>query len=203
MWSECASSINSAACSDVGCTKFTDVWPDCSRYKHSDSFADAACNNVTDMCSHCLCLLLYDSLHKIKASTYGTVSSNQKGIPKFTKKLQMVQRIRTYTQHDGHQVVGSKGCLRANHTTQGHDETNSKNWQTDKATPTEFSVCPWLNKNMGAVDQTDIMFNSIYCVRNWLKWYRKYFPHLLNITLLYSRTLYKFKTGQNISLANF
>jgi hypothetical protein len=59
------------------------------------------------------------------------------------------------------------------------------------------------NKNMGAVDRTDMMIGSIDCVRKSLKWYRKFFLHLLGITLLNSHALFNVKTGQNIPLADF
>jgi hypothetical protein len=56
---------------------------------------------------------------------------------------------------------------------------------------------------MGAVDRTDMMIVSIECVRKLLKWYRKFFLHLLDITLLNSHAIFNVKIGQNISLANF
>jgi hypothetical protein len=59
------------------------------------------------------------------------------------------------------------------------------------------------NKNMGAVDRTDMMITSIECIRKSLKWYRKFFLHLLDITVLNSYTLFNVKTGNNISLADF
>jgi hypothetical protein len=59
------------------------------------------------------------------------------------------------------------------------------------------------NKNMGAVDRTDMVIDSIECVRKSPKWYQKFFLHLLGITLLNSYALFNVKTGQNISLADF
>lgn len=59
------------------------------------------------------------------------------------------------------------------------------------------------SKNMGVVDRTDMMITSIECVWKSLKWYRKFFLCLLDITLLNSHTLCNVKTGKNISLGDF
>ena len=56
---------------------------------------------------------------------------------------------------------------------------------------------------MGAVDRTDMMLSSLECVRKSFKWYRKFFFHLLDITILNSHALYNIKTGKNMSLANY
>jgi hypothetical protein len=56
---------------------------------------------------------------------------------------------------------------------------------------------------MGAVDRTDMMIGSIEYMRKSLKWYRKFFLHLLDITLLNSHAVFNVRTGQNISTADF
>ena len=47
------------------------------------------------------------------------------------------------------------------------------------------------NKNMRLVDKSDMMISSIDCLRKILKWYKKAFFHLLNITVLNSYILYQ------------
>jgi hypothetical protein len=59
------------------------------------------------------------------------------------------------------------------------------------------------NKNMGAVDGSDMMISSLECVRKSMKWYRKFFFHLLDITVLNSHAVYNVRTGKNITLADF
>jgi hypothetical protein len=56
---------------------------------------------------------------------------------------------------------------------------------------------------MGAVDRSDMMISSIESVRKSFKWYKKFFFHLLDITLLNSHALYNVKTGKHITLADF
>jgi hypothetical protein len=56
---------------------------------------------------------------------------------------------------------------------------------------------------MGAVDRTDMIIGLIEYVWKSLKWYRKFFLHLLDVTLLNSFAVFIEKTGQNIPLADF
>jgi hypothetical protein len=53
MWSECARILNSGACADAECTKFTDIWVECARSLYSGACADAGCAKVNDMWLEC------------------------------------------------------------------------------------------------------------------------------------------------------
>ncbi|KAJ8918212.1 hypothetical protein NQ315_014080 [Exocentrus adspersus] len=59
------------------------------------------------------------------------------------------------------------------------------------------------SQNMGAVDRTDMLQSSIESVRKSVKWYKKLFFHLLDMPLLNAHTIYKIKTGEAISIADF
>ncbi|KAL6419513.1 hypothetical protein ACFW04_011346 [Cataglyphis niger] len=59
------------------------------------------------------------------------------------------------------------------------------------------------NSSMGAVDKCDMIISSIQSVRKSLKWYKKYFFHLLDIAVWNAYCLYKYKTHKNISIAAF
>ncbi|GFW09261.1 piggyBac transposable element-derived protein 4 [Trichonephila clavipes] len=54
------------------------------------------------------------------------------------------------------------------------------------------------NTNMGFVDLSDRMANSYTFGRKTLKWTKKLFFHLLDLTVLNAFILYKIKTGNNI-----
>ncbi|GFW42752.1 piggyBac transposable element-derived protein 4 [Trichonephila clavipes] len=54
------------------------------------------------------------------------------------------------------------------------------------------------NTNMGFVDLSDRMVNSYTFGRKTLKWTKKLFFHLLDLTVLNAFILYKIKTGNNI-----
>jgi hypothetical protein len=59
------------------------------------------------------------------------------------------------------------------------------------------------NKNMRGVHRSDMMISSLECVHKSMKWHKKFFFHLLDITLLNSQAVYNVKTGKNITLADF
>ncbi len=40
------------------------------------------------------------------------------------------------------------------------------------------------NANMGAIDKTDMLLSSVKCVRRTMKWYKKLFFHLVDMSLL-------------------
>jgi hypothetical protein len=50
---------------------------------------------------------------------------------------------------------------------------------------------------------SNMMLSSSECVRKSLECYRKFFLHLLDVTLLNLQTLFNVKTGKNIALADF
>ncbi|KAG5897125.1 hypothetical protein JTB14_025079 [Gonioctena quinquepunctata] len=59
------------------------------------------------------------------------------------------------------------------------------------------------NKNMGAVDKTDMLLTSVETVRKSTKWYRKVFFHGLDLCVLNAHVLYKEATEEKLSLADF
>lgn len=46
------------------------------------------------------------------------------------------------------------------------------------------------NKNMGAVDKSDMILSTTETVRKTIKWYKKTFSHLFHITVLNASILY-------------
>ncbi|KAG0728873.1 PiggyBac transposable element-derived protein 4 [Chionoecetes opilio] len=59
------------------------------------------------------------------------------------------------------------------------------------------------NINMRQVDKSDAMISSVECARRTMKWYKKMFFHLLDMTILNSHILYTLKTGENQTLEEF
>lgn len=147
---------------------------------------------------------LYDHLHKNKTNVCGTVRKNRKGMPKFSNKL---KKGETDTKHTENMMVvrwmdRREVCM----LTTLHEHTMTQTGKTDRHT-NQLQIKPQCviqyNKWMGAVDRSDMMITSIECVRKSLKWYRKSFFHLLDITILNLQTLYNVKTGNNISLSDY
>ncbi|KAK9701406.1 Transposase IS4 [Popillia japonica] len=56
---------------------------------------------------------------------------------------------------------------------------------------------------MGSVDKIDMLLSSVECIRKTIKWYKKIFFHLPDLTVTNSHAMYKVKTGNRISLADF
>ena len=59
------------------------------------------------------------------------------------------------------------------------------------------------NNCMGSVDKADMVISTINSTRKSLKWYRKYFFHLLDICVWNAYCLYKHNTRKQISIAKF
>ena len=59
------------------------------------------------------------------------------------------------------------------------------------------------NINMRLVDKSDAMIASIECARKTLKWYKKLFFHLIDITVLNSCILFMGKTGKKVTLQSY
>ena len=59
------------------------------------------------------------------------------------------------------------------------------------------------NKNAKAVDQVDLQNSFSQCLRKTIKWYRKLFFHLLDITVQNSCTIFKMKNDKNLKLSEF
>ncbi|CAK9832664.1 PiggyBac transposable element-derived protein 4 [Anthophora retusa] len=59
------------------------------------------------------------------------------------------------------------------------------------------------NDSMGAVDKADMVISTVSSTRKSLKWYRKFFFHLLDICVWNAYCLYKHKTQVAISMAKF
>jgi len=59
------------------------------------------------------------------------------------------------------------------------------------------------NESMGPIDKTDMLLSSVECVRRTIKWYKKLFFHLIDLSLLNAYSAYKTCTGLKISLADF
>jgi len=59
------------------------------------------------------------------------------------------------------------------------------------------------NENMGSVDKTDMLLSSVECVRKTIKWYKKIFFHLIDLSFLNAYSSYKTVTGNHTPIAQF
>ena len=80
--------------------------------------------------------------------------------------------------------------------------TEKIHWKTNEKIQRPVSIVDY-NKNMGSVDRSGMQIDYPECVRKTVKWYKKLFFHLLDISVLYSYILHKLKIGQNIQCCDF
>lgn len=59
------------------------------------------------------------------------------------------------------------------------------------------------NAYMGAVDKSDMQISFVECVRKSIKWYKKFFFHLLDMTVFNSCIMYELKTGKKHNLNDY
>ena len=80
--------------------------------------------------------------------------------------------------------------------------TRKHDWKTQKVLekPECITDC---NENMGSVDKTDMQIRFIECVRKTIKWYKKFFIHLLDVSKLNAYLLFKMKYEKSIQFGDF
>ncbi|XP_060859580.1 uncharacterized protein LOC132936818 [Metopolophium dirhodum] len=143
-------------------------------------------------------------LHKRKTNTCGTVRKNRKLMPTIEGKLKL-----------GEQEARCTDKLLAIHWKDRRDVYMLTSMNTNEMVDTKKidrktgkkylkpQCVVRYNKNMGAIDKTDMLLSSTECVRRTLKWYKKLFFHIIDMSMLNSYSAYKTVTGKHISLADF
>jgi len=142
-------------------------------------------------------------LYKKKTNVTGTVRKNRKGMPKLTSKLEVGQ---TESQHTTTMLATRWKDRRDVYmlTTQFENKmiTIGKKDHHGNQVNKPLSVLKY-NENMGAIDKTDMLLSSIECVRKTIKWYKKLFFHLIDLSLLNAYSSYKTVTGKHLPLASY
>ncbi|KAL4153017.1 hypothetical protein QTP88_000850 [Uroleucon formosanum] len=142
-------------------------------------------------------------LHKKKTNVTGTIRKNRKGMPSLLAKLNVGQ---TESQHTKNMLVVKWKDRRDVFmlTTQFEDKMVhvGKNDHQGNAILKPVAVMHY-NESMGPIDKTDMLLSSVECVRRTIKWYKKLFFHLIDLSLLNAYSAYKTCTGLKISLADF
>ncbi|GLH12572.1 PiggyBac transposable element-derived protein 4 [Gryllus bimaculatus] len=59
------------------------------------------------------------------------------------------------------------------------------------------------NQNTGTVDCRDLIPSLIESIRTAIKWYKRYFFHLLDLSIFNGYALFKIATGKNVSMAQY
>lgn len=147
--------------------------------------------------------ILSTYLHKKKTNSCGTVRKNRRGMPQLKSKLMIGKTESQYTNKmmvlkwmDRREVY----MLTTFHNNNlSATEKNNRNGE-----PIFKPECVLkYNQSMGSVDKTDMLLSSIECVRKTIKWYKKVYFHLIDLSLLNSYSVYSTITGKKIPLAQF
>lgn len=145
--------------------------------------------------------LLFEELFKRKLNCCGTVKTNRLFMPKFEKCIPKgttqsfstdnLLAIKWADKRDVHILTSMHYNTMVTVKTKHNEDKNKPGAVVD------------YNKNMGGVDQSDMLLSSTESVRKTVKWYKKIFFHLLDLSVLNSHIVYKIKTGKNINLLDF
>lgn len=148
---------------------------------------------------------LSEKLAKQKTGTCGTVKSNRKGMPKFPTKIKKGELFELHKEeilaikwHDKRDVHMLSTIHMPGKTTTG---------KIDRVTGEDIAKPNCIityNKNMGAIDKTDMQLSFAECLRKSVKWYKKFFFHLLDLASLNAYVLFKtFRPQKKIQFGEF
>lgn len=143
-------------------------------------------------------------LNEKLTNAVGTVRKNRKNLPPLPEKLKK-----------GEIQFKSSGTLLALKwmdnkevwmlsTVHGPEmvETDKKDHKTGRKKIKPSCVLDY-NKSMGTVDKTDMMLSSVKCIRKTIKWYKKFFFHVIDLCVLNAKTMFEIKKEKTLPLAKF
>lgn len=147
---------------------------------------------------------LYNVLHKHKTNAFGTVRKNRKDMPHFEGKLTKGQFDYRCTNN----LLALKWRDRKDvwMLSSAHEPKMIKSGRIHYRTgsPKLKPECVVdYNIKMGSVDHVDMVLSTINSCRKCLKWYKKYFFHLLDISIYNSYVLYQCVTGKKLKYKDF
>jgi hypothetical protein len=147
--------------------------------------------------------ILFERLLEQKTKACGTVRKNRSGMPSFGK---LAKGQQTY-QTTGELLALKWMDKREVHMlTTAHEpvivETEKNDKETGRKIKKPLCIAQY-NKNMRAVDQVDMQNSFSECLRKTVKWYKKLFFHLFNITVQNSYAMFKMKNEKNLELSEF
>lgn len=147
---------------------------------------------------------LFSYLHENKTNACGTVKKNRKNMPALSRLLEKGQV--EFMSTDKLLAIKWKDKREVRMLTTLHKNSMKPTGKIDRSTKEEIQKPECIldyNEHMGSVDKSDLLLSSVESVRKTVKWYKKLFFHLVDLSLLNSHVLYKTVTGKNISILDF
>ncbi|XP_023290186.1 piggyBac transposable element-derived protein 4 [Orussus abietinus] len=147
---------------------------------------------------------LFQYLHSFATNACGTVKKQCKGMPKMSEKLEKGDlsfrssgNLLALKWQDKREVW----MLSTSHSAE-YKDCEKKNYQTGENIQKPSCIIDY-SKSMNIVDRSDAIINTVSSIRKTLKWYKKFFFHLLDISIWNAYCLYKFNTKRTISMSEF
>ncbi|CAK9834553.1 PiggyBac transposable element-derived protein 4 [Anthophora retusa] len=145
---------------------------------------------------------LFNFLHNNCTNACGTVRKRRKGMPKIDERLKRGEAtFRSCTNLLVTKWMDKKEVYMLSTMHTSEFGTIIKHGGT-KVIRKPVCVLDY-NNSMGAVDKADMVISTVNSTRKTLKWYRKFFFHLLDICVWNAYCLYKDKMKEPISMAKF
>lgn len=148
--------------------------------------------------------VLFSYLHDNETNACGTVKRRRKDMPKMTEKLNAGEMCFRSSSNmlalkwkDKRDVYMLSTCHTA-------DFINTKkiNYQTQQVIQKPSCIVDY-TVNMGAVDNRDKVITNVESIRKSVKWYKKYFFHLLDVSIWNAFCLFKMKKNEKYSMREF
>lgn len=137
---------------------------------------------------------LFSWLHDKQTGACGTLNANRKGVPCLPKKMKKDEVVVRHNE----KMITVRWCDRRPVTmlsTVDKHEMVSVNTRSS-ANKLKPKCVTNYNKNMGAVDKSDMLLSYNDCTRKTVKWYTKLFFHLLDIAVLNAYYIYRHRVKE-------
>lgn len=146
---------------------------------------------------------LYNALQKQQTGACGTVRKNRQEMPEFDKleKGEIIHLNKNNLMAFKWQDKRDVHMLTTLHEP-GFGPTKKKNYKDDKTIWKPLAIIDY-NANMGPIDKSDMQMSFSECVRKTVKWYKKFFFHLVDITVFNCNIMATMKSGEKCSLGKF
>lgn len=147
---------------------------------------------------------LFEYLHQYKTGACGTVQKNRAGLPIFEELDEPGEQVFYHTDNLLALQWHDKGDVTMLSTL--HKPVMVPTRKVDFVTKQQ-KIKPLCvkeyNENRGLVDKSDMQISFSECIRRSRKWYKKFFFHLVDLTIYNAYVLYKLKKNVNLRLATY
>ena len=147
--------------------------------------------------------LLFERRLEQKTKAYGTVRKNRGGMPAFGKLAKGQQTFQTTGKLLAPKWM-DKGEVHMLITLHQPMVVATEKYDRETGQRIKKPVCiVQYNKCMRAVDQVDMQISFSDGLRKTIKWYKKLFSHLLDITVQKSYAMFQMNNEKNLELSEF